>query len=194
MDESVAEPTVEPEVETLAEAPAATVEPQPTEFAAAGLDHEIPPLPAPPPEFETNHEPVEEPMLSWGGADVPEEPLADLPDEFPVEAEPVATAPVEPVITPDPESGCPASEVAQPDPTSEPGFLSREPEPDSSSVSSESNQRFLRPAGRRPIGEVEVPERQLDTPPLDRSTAAGLGPDHLGSDLNTPAYTRKYMD
>jgi cell division protein FtsZ len=58
----------------------------------------------------------------------------------------------------------------------------------------EHQQRFLRPAGRRLIGEVEVPEKFSDPEPVSRSTASGLGPDHLGGDLSTPAYTRKYMD
>ncbi|MBU8869709.1 MAG: hypothetical protein KOO60_02430, partial [Gemmatimonadales bacterium] len=53
---------------------------------------------------------------------------------------------------------------------------------------------FLRPAGRRLIGEVEVPEKFTDPHPVNRATASGLGPDHLGGDLSTPAYTRKYMD
>ena len=58
----------------------------------------------------------------------------------------------------------------------------------------EGTERFLRPAGRRPIGEVEVPEKCSAPEPISRSTASGLGPDHLAGDLSTPAYTRKYMD
>lgn len=143
------------------------------------------------PTRESVPDPIEPPALVAASLD------PDLPDEFPAgpEPEPViyATEPTPPEMQEQsPES--PSSNAAPAPPAAEVGFLSRDHGSGDLSVSSESSQRFLRPAGRRPIGEVEVPERQMDAPPLDRSTAAGLGPDHLGGDLNTPAYTRKYMD
>ena len=60
--------------------------------------------------------------------------------------------------------------------------------------SSAANTRFLRPVGRRNIGEVEVPETERGPVPISRSTASGLGPDKPGEDRATPAYIRKYMD
>lgn len=54
--------------------------------------------------------------------------------------------------------------------------------------------RYLRPVGKRNIGEVEVPEAEPAPTPISRSTAAGLGPEKPGEDRNTPAYIRKYMD
>ncbi len=60
--------------------------------------------------------------------------------------------------------------------------------------SSVANTRFLRPVGRRNIGEVEVPETDKGPVPISRSTASGLGPDKPGEDRATPAYIRKYMD
>ncbi len=59
---------------------------------------------------------------------------------------------------------------------------------------SEANSRFLRPVGRRNIGEVEVPETEKGPVPISRSTASGLGPEKPGEDRSTPAYIRKYMD
>ncbi|MCP4293212.1 MAG: cell division protein FtsZ [bacterium] len=56
------------------------------------------------------------------------------------------------------------------------------------------NSRFLRPAGTKNIGEVEVPETENGPVPISRSTASGLGPDKPGEDRATPAYIRKYMD
>ncbi len=61
-------------------------------------------------------------------------------------------------------------------------------------VVEEANSQFLRPAGRRNIGEVEVPETQKGPVPISRSTASGLGPEKPGEDRSTPAYIRKYMD
>nr|MEE4269864.1 cell division protein FtsZ [Candidatus Krumholzibacteria bacterium] len=58
--------------------------------------------------------------------------------------------------------------------------------------------RFLRPVGTRSIGEVEIPEAgtglREETPRVNRSEAAGLGPDNPGDDRKAPAYIRKYMD
>lgn len=63
----------------------------------------------------------------------------------------------------------------------------------SAAVDTESQtQSFLRPVGTRHIGEVEVPDGPA--PMMTRSTAAGIGPENPGDDLNAPAYTRKYMD
>jgi hypothetical protein len=53
---------------------------------------------------------------------------------------------------------------------------------------------FLRPVGRRNIGEVEVPEARGPMAAPERSTASGFGPDRTGEDLSAPAYSRKYMD
>ncbi len=59
-------------------------------------------------------------------------------------------------------------------------------------------ERFLRPVGTRSIGEVEIPEAgtglREETPRVNRSEAAGLGPDNPGDDRKAPAYIRKYMD
>ncbi len=53
---------------------------------------------------------------------------------------------------------------------------------------------FLRPAGRRNIAEVEVPDGADDPVRISRAEASGLGPDNPGDDRNIPAYIRKYMD
>jgi len=61
----------------------------------------------------------------------------------------------------------------------------------------EVSQPFLRPVGTRSIGEVDSPEwpgRSERSAPVNRSVAAGIGPDNPTDDLKAPAYTRKYMD
>ncbi len=58
----------------------------------------------------------------------------------------------------------------------------------------ESPQPFLRPVGTRDIGEVEAPAWPAENTPVNRSVAAGIGPDNPADDLKAPAYTRKYMD
>jgi hypothetical protein len=61
-------------------------------------------------------------------------------------------------------------------------------------VREEAAKPFLRPVGTRSIGEVEVPDWPGRSAPVNRSVAAGIGPDHPADDLKAPAYTRKYMD
>ena len=56
------------------------------------------------------------------------------------------------------------------------------------------SQPFLRSVGVRSIGEVETPDRSVLATPVNRSIAAGIGPDNPKDDLMAPAYTRKYMD
>ena len=53
---------------------------------------------------------------------------------------------------------------------------------------------YLRPAGKKSIGEVEVPEVGGGPVRVNRSEASGFGPDNPGDDRKTPAYIRKYMD
>ncbi len=91
--------------------------------------------------------------------------------------------------------------VAEPQPeTAEiepPAFLTRAASAGGESQDmpqAEGNARFLRPAGRRNIGEVEVPETPEGPVPVSRSTASGLGPEKPGEDLGIAAYIRKYMD
>jgi len=57
-----------------------------------------------------------------------------------------------------------------------------------------SSQPFLRRVGTRNIGEVEVPAPREEDSAQGRLPAAGLRPQTPGEDLNTPAYSRKYMD
>lgn len=61
-------------------------------------------------------------------------------------------------------------------------------------VTEENAQPFLRPVGTRNIGEVEAPDWPARPIPVNRSVAAGIGPDNPKDDLMAPAYTRKYMD
>jgi len=61
-------------------------------------------------------------------------------------------------------------------------------------VQEESSKPFLRPVGVRDIGEVEAPEWKAQSAPMNRSVAAGIGPENPADDLKAPAYTRKYMD
>jgi cell division protein FtsZ len=53
---------------------------------------------------------------------------------------------------------------------------------------------YLKPAGTKSIGEVEVPEATGGPVRVSRGEASGLGPDNPGDDRKTPAYFRKYMD
>ncbi|MEN8006928.1 MAG: cell division protein FtsZ [Candidatus Krumholzibacteriota bacterium] len=72
-----------------------------------------------------------------------------------------------------------------------------EPEVTASAGGEEAAQPFLRPVGTRSIGEVDAPEwpaQPAQPAPVNRSVAAGLGPDNPADDLKAPAYTRKYMD
>jgi hypothetical protein len=64
----------------------------------------------------------------------------------------------------------------------------------SAAVTEETTQPFLRPVGTRSIGEVETPAWPARPAPVNRSVAAGIGPDNPKDDLMAPAYTRKYMD
>jgi hypothetical protein len=64
----------------------------------------------------------------------------------------------------------------------------------SAAVTEETTQSFLRPVGTRNIGEVETPAWPARPIPVNRSIAAGIGPDNPKDDLTAPAYTRKYMD
>jgi len=72
--------------------------------------------------------------------------------------------------------------------------MTTEPPPPPPPPAADPISHFLRPAGRRNIGEVEVPEVEQGPVPISRSTAAGLGPEKPGEDRTTPAYIRKYMD
>ena len=81
--------------------------------------------------------------------------------------------------------------------------VAREPEINASGGPEEAAQPFLRPVGTRSIGEVESPEwpghpghpGHPERPAtVNRSIAAGIGPDNPADDLKAPAYTRKYMD
>ncbi len=72
-----------------------------------------------------------------------------------------------------------------------------EPEANVSAGHEEGSQPFLRSVGTRSIGEVDSPEwpgHPERSAPLNRSIAAGIGPDNPADDLKAPAYTRKYMD
>jgi cell division protein FtsZ len=64
----------------------------------------------------------------------------------------------------------------------------------SAAVTEETTQPFLRPVGTRNIGEVETPAWPAKPAAVNRSVAAGIGPDNPKDDLTAPAYTRKYMD
>ena len=64
----------------------------------------------------------------------------------------------------------------------------------SAAVTEETTQPFLRPVGTRSIGEVETPAWPAKPAAVNRSVAAGIGPDNPKDDLTAPAYTRKYMD
>ncbi len=67
-------------------------------------------------------------------------------------------------------------------------------EPASAAVPEEPVQSFLRPVGTQSIGEVERPAWPARPSAVNRSVAAGIGPDNPKDDLMAPAYTRKYMD
>jgi len=109
---------------------------------------------------------------------------------------------VEVVNTAAPEDEMPAvKEEAPVENPAPPAFLTRAASAGGGSMDSnhnpsqaDSNARFLRPAGRRNIGEVEVPETPEGPVPVSRSTASGLGPEKPGEDLGIAAYIRKYMD
>jgi len=61
-------------------------------------------------------------------------------------------------------------------------------------VPEEAAKPFLRPVGTQSINEVETPAWPVRPAPVNRSIAAGIGPDNPRDDLTAPAYTRKYMD
>ncbi len=72
-------------------------------------------------------------------------------------------------------------------------YVEEEPEKQPATATSTAG-RFLRRLGTRQIGEVEVPQAKTDPVPVVRSAGLGLRTGDSGEDLNTPAYTRKYMD
>ena len=111
-------------------------------------------------------------------------PEGAVPAPAPVEPEQSAkpAPPAEPAKAPAPREGFLVREAAA-------GGEDRQAAPTSDN--------FLRPVGRRSIGEVEVPETQgarEESARITRSEASGLGPDNPGDDRNIPAYIRKYMD
>lgn len=134
------------------------------------------------------------------------DPVAEL--ELELESEP------EPEPEPKMERGLVRDLSVEVPAEAEPGFLRREataggadivrpvtdavdqesPRVDVETVEAADTGRFLRPVGRRNIGEVEVPDGIGEPVPTTRSVASGLRPDDPGDDLNAPAYTRKYMD
>jgi hypothetical protein len=61
-------------------------------------------------------------------------------------------------------------------------------------VPEEKAQPFLRQVGTRNIEQVDTPEWPAPRASVNRSVAAGIGPDNPKDDLMAPAYTRKYMD
>ncbi len=132
--------------------------------------------------------------------EVPAEKAAPVPEPevLSVESEPE----VEVVKTAAPEDEMSAVEEEAPvENPAPPAFLTRAASAGGGSMDSnhnpsqaDSNARFLRPAGRRNIGEVEVPETPEGPVPVSRSTASGLGPEKPGEDLGIAAYIRKYMD
>jgi cell division protein FtsZ len=180
------EPEIEPVVEAYEEPELASqtttgtvdlvetgLEPEPEEFPA---EPEMIPMPEEaPPEME------EEERFSAHSGNEEQEPLFEDPRHV---GETLADEPV-------PEPDTAHEEVPQTP------FLQRAASSGGPSVDtppSDANARFLRPAGRRNIGEVEVPETDLGPVPISRSTASGLGPENPGEDRSTPAYIRKYMD
>ena len=72
--------------------------------------------------------------------------------------------------------------------------VAAEPDHPAAAVMGEAPQTFLRSVGTRSIGEVETPDWPARPAPVNRSVAAGIGPDNPKDDLMAPAYTRKYMD
>jgi len=188
----VAEPR---EAEAVAEAPAADLEPD-----ADPTDDEW----AAHPEEEEQIESTSMPAPAAELEGIEEDLFAATSDEDAAEVvEPMAAEAVQE------PSGEPA-----PEPVRETGFLTRaacaggadriaetfdQPNPEPPEVDPVTDDpapasRFLRPVGKRNIGEVEVPEAVAGPATLHRSVAAGLRPDSPGNDLSPPAYTRKYMD
>ena len=68
-------------------------------------------------------------------------------------------------------------------------FLTR-----AAAVPEEAAKPFLRSVGTQSIDEVERPDWSAKSAAVNRSVAAGIGPDNPRDDLMAPAYTRKYMD
>ena len=184
----------EPEVETAFEDPrhkgeqlqedAVAMEPQGPE-AMEQLEIDPPVVPQesfnPEPEMELEPEPEPEPEMELEPEPLPEpEPISEPAAEV-LQSEEKADAIAEPC----PEKPAP------------PAFLTRAASAGGETrdaAEAEGNARFLRPAGRRNIGEVEVPETTEGPVPVSRSTASGLGPEKPGEDLGIAAYIRKYMD
>ncbi len=136
---------------------------------------------------------ADEPVSSVVGSQeiVPETVPSPQAEEPPVALEETETAVSEPAGESEPA----LLEAAEVEP--QPAFLQRAASAGGGTLdvdSSAANTRFLRPVGRRNIGEVEVPETDRGPVPISRSTASGLGPDKPGEDRATPAYIRKYMD
>ncbi len=182
------------------------------------------PEPEPEPEMEPvfedprhqNQVMVDEPLV----VDTVEETVIPVEEEVPLEQEEILTAPMDPEPEPEPEPEIepepqlevipepvqetlpPAEEpVIEPEPmvqeVAPPAFLTRAASAGGESqdtLPTDGNARFLRPAGRRNIGEVEVPETPEGPVPVSRSTASGLGPEKPGEDRGIAAYIRKYMD
>ena len=161
----------------------------------------------PVPVVESHEEPVveaDETFVPESHFESPAEVLSDSVRE-PVVAPasgPVSEPTSEPTVTSISEETLPLEEpiaveetVQQED--SPPAFLARAATSggeSQDSVQAEGNAPFLRHAGRRNIGEVEVPETPDGPVPVSRSTASGLGPEKPGEDLGIAAYIRKYMD
>ncbi len=150
------------------------------------------------PEIELPNEPEIEPLVE-----------SEIESLLEMQAEPLVEQEPEPEITmndeddqafvSEPEETVPPVEaeadMVEEDPL--PVFLARAAnasEPTQESHQTEGNARFLRPAGRRNIGEVEVPATPEGPVPVSRSVASGLGPEKPGEDLSVAAYIRKYMD
>lgn len=153
------------------------------------------------PQPDPVSEPEEEQEVLHREPELPEdrEPELDFEPEMVSvleELDPPRPAP-EPVPEPAPESEPTRPQVELVEEPARPAFLQRAASAGGQSddpVTPETNSRFLRPAGRRGIGEVEVPEIESGPVPISRSTASGLGPEKPGEDRSTPAYIRKYMD
>jgi cell division protein FtsZ len=191
----VAEPVTETAVETAVETepfafehdpePAVALEPTPAHEAWTGTA-----APAPVTEAVAEAAETEAAEIDAGNADIDTRPLA-----MTAEAGILAPDAELPVEAHEAHEAYEADMAAEPEADAEP-FLVRPVEAAAHPAATTAPEAspFLRPVGRRNIGEVEVPEARGPMAAPERSTASGFGPDRTGEDLSAPAYSRKYMD
>jgi cell division protein FtsZ len=174
------EPAAEPPRQATADSPLA--DPSFWEMAAAEDDflffeEDIDPQPAAP----VADSPASEPAAFAEPETEPGEQFVQL--ELPTEEQPTSPESVEDEL----------AEAKAEEPRG--GFLVREATgggEDRTSTTTAGN--FLKPLGKRSIGEVDVPEGDQDPVQVSRAEAAGLGPGNPGDDRKIPTYIRKYMD